>query len=749
MSKVWKVLYSPYDNYEISNPGAQIRNRNKQKILGGDNDKIQLYADGKKTKFMRIKLFAKMFKCPELDYNEFKCKFMNEKLYEKFTVENIDVISDFLCDAHVREWKSLKSPYEHYEISNPGALIKDKSTGRSATVGNERTGNIKLTDNTKSRNHQNVCELFIQTFIYEHFDKKKDKYEFIDKGDVDTSICSLLTVENIIVTSNNLSENIDVINDDIFKHIIEWRELETIKTSQSYEISHPYKKNYEISHPYGFIKHKNSNKPLQIIGNVGTYVGDVYVNIIDAYVYHYMDKNFDGFIAFKKGDRNHITQNMISKENIILERKYKTYKKLSLMFFNENEECEEIVNSTIRTRNSTNYNWVWKRCHNYPNYYINKTGDVRSYCGKHISRGLYGDGHVKIKLERDKLLLYYVFIRTFIDAGFDINTSVSFIDGNKENICIENIKIHPNKLIEEYDMMKQCSEEYDCVWITREGDKILKRDKTTEIGMYLHKNYYTCQIKGKSIRVHNLIANAFLEKPENYVKNYHTADHMDNKSKNNNNVTNLRWASPSLQARNRTIKKNIKPKQNIMCVNKYDLNDNLVETYENIKVAVKKLQKSSEKIITENYIRTLCRNDRKKIIYQGKYIFKLEKPEWKNAVDPDEIWRYIEYVHIFNDKTRGNCVIKCYVSDKGNVKNIDGKILTKSISDHYEVTQIDKISLRVNRLIATGFHENPENKEMVNHKDLNKSNNNASNLEWATRPENVRHYNENKHKLSK
>jgi hypothetical protein len=46
----------------------------------------------------------------------------------------------------------------------------------------------------------------------------------------------------------------------------------------------------------------------------------------------------------------------------------------------------------------------------------------------------------------------------------------------------------------------------------------------------------------------------------------------------------------------------------------------------------------------------------------------------------------------------------------------------------------------VHRLVAESFIENPKNYKEVNHKDLDKSNNNALNLEWCNREQNINHF---------
>ena len=83
------------------------------------------------------------------------------------------------------------------------------------------------------------------------------------------------------------------------------------------------------------------------------------------------------------------------------------------------------------------------------------------------------------------------------------------------------------------------------------------------------------------------------------------------------------------------------------------------------------------------------------------------------------------------------------ISNMGRVKSVNGIRSLSYTRDGYAKVRLlhdgkDK-TYKVHRLVAEAFIPNTDNKETVNHKDGDKTNNKVENLEWADRSEQMLH----------
>lgn len=91
------------------------------------------------------------------------------------------------------------------------------------------------------------------------------------------------------------------------------------------------------------------------------------------------------------------------------------------------------------------------------------------------------------------------------------------------------------------------------------------------------------------------------------------------------------------------------------------------------------------------------------------------------------------------------------VSNKGRVMSFKysrEKVLRNAVTNGREFVRLLKNGsyhcFHINRLVATTFLPNPENKAQVNHINGIKIDNRVENLEWCTHSENIKHAIENK-----
>lgn len=77
-----------------------------------------------------------------------------------------------------------------------------------------------------------------------------------------------------------------------------------------------------------------------------------------------------------------------------------------------------------------------------------------------------------------------------------------------------------------------------------------------------------------------------------------------------------------------------------------------------------------------------------------------------------------------------------FVDENGNVY----KKLKPYTSANYKYIKANGKHRAIHRLVGEYFVDNPNNENVINHIDGDKTNNNKDNLEWCSQLDNVRHY---------
>ena len=124
-------------------------------------------------------------------------------------------------------------------------------------------------------------------------------------------------------------------------------------------------------------------------------------------------------------------------------------------------------------------------------------------------------------------------------------------------------------------------------------------------------------------------------------------------------------------------------------------------------------------------------------------------------MEETEIWKSLDFMgytdYMVSNWGRVKSIERIVLYNDGRKYNYPEKILKPNINiQRYGYLQIILFknkkpkTFKVHRLVALAFLENPNNYPQVNHKDENKDNNNASNLEWVTAKQNTNYGTRNK-----
>lgn len=104
------------------------------------------------------------------------------------------------------------------------------------------------------------------------------------------------------------------------------------------------------------------------------------------------------------------------------------------------------------------------------------------------------------------------------------------------------------------------------------------------------------------------------------------------------------------------------------------------------------------------------------------------------------LWKYVKVDLLENEVWKEYLDTGFQISNFGRLKTKTGKLSNlKATVGGYKRVRLKTKSVSIHRMVATMFVENPNQKPFVNHINGNKTDNNATNLEWVTHRENMIH----------